>query len=108
MQLNQIAGDRRKKETMLTNASVRQSEDCCISICLDTVAGIFITSAEHIRINSQQVHKAGGWTMKDIIECAAFRINAEGGRPYGSWHDVLWVEGFEQTAENVFEVRFGS
>jgi len=86
----------------------RVASDCVISVDLDAVKNILITSSELITIMGQKARKFGGWSLKDIIECAAYRLDDGTGQSPASGHGHLFLERFEQTAENVFLVAFGS
>jgi hypothetical protein len=93
---------------MSTPIVVQPESECRVSIDLGAVNNLLVTTSEHITINGQNVHKAGGWTFKDLIECAAFRINDTTGKPLASWHSHLYLEAFTQNAPDVFELFFGS
>jgi hypothetical protein len=83
-----------------------------ISIALnfaDSALGIkIVADADGISVNGVSAEgRKNGWTLSDIIEFAAYEVPAPD-KPYGLWHDHIFVESFEQIAPRVFEVRFGS
>jgi len=83
-------------------------DECIINVEVGALSGVKITASERITVNGTEVRNVGGWSLKDIIRCAAHLPSGSAGVGYATWHDVIYAETFEQTGENAFYVGFGS
>jgi hypothetical protein len=84
---------------------------CHVSIDFEALKTIRITDSQVITINGREARNKGGWTLGDIIDCAAWqpRPNHSGSEGYGyaAWHSHVFLESFEQDGLN-FTLEFGS